>query len=310
MKSTNNTKFFNQKLFIFFLLLTLTNIAIFIFRDRFTYHPNATYSSLYSQCDQTCINKWKQFISDYPQQDLIEGKKMLDTVIKKKNISTSEKILSIAGFLYDHFNKQVGIPSSVLFTSPLEQFKLLNSNNSLKLWCGNFAFMFTYFCWSEGITSRVVEIKNPGDHHVINECYLPETGKWVMIDVTSNQLLTKNKDGQFLNFLKYKEALKKNFPLFKLAISKDSVEEKKIDTSDINLKQYFKTDHPVYYYYRVNDKKIYTTVSKIKRYFLPDSWYELYDNNEHSNILFYAKLLFFILWFIALLLAIFKFIIH
>src|SRR4030095_1458671 len=127
---------------ILFSVITIVNLVIFFYRDKSAYHKYATQSSLYS----TDTLKWKRLIYDYPKQELIEAKIILDSLVDLKNKSTSSKILEIGKLLYEHFHKQKGKPSPFVATAtPLNQFKILNSSDSERLWCGDFAAMFVFF---------------------------------------------------------------------------------------------------------------------------------------------------------------------
>src|SRR3982751_1261019 len=178
------------------IILTIINIGILIFHDHFHYKPYASYESLYDDCDDGCIKKWSLFRDDYPSAELQEAKRISDSVIGLRDISTTDKILKIAGFVHQRFIAQSGRPSiELLNASPLKQYKMLCASDTLELWCGNFAAIFSYFCWSEGIVTRNIEILNPADHHIVSECYIPETRKWALIDPTNNLLQLKGNQG-------------------------------------------------------------------------------------------------------------------
>ena len=82
-----------QLLLALFCILTITNIAIYFFRDRFTYFPYSSYSSLYGTCNEPCIDNWKQFIDDYPTGDLPEVKKIADSILQPAPNHTIDKVL-------------------------------------------------------------------------------------------------------------------------------------------------------------------------------------------------------------------------
>ncbi len=296
-----------KKILIVFLGVTIINFVIVFFRDHFAYKPYASYSSLYSLCDSPCVLTWKHFIQDYSPEELDKAKMIMDTVIKHKDAVTYSTIEETGKFLYNKFHKQDGTPyGNILKATPLEQFSILSSDNSAKLWCGNYAEMFAFFCWSQNIVCRVIEIFNEGDHHVLNECYIPEDDQWVMVDVTFNQLLTKNKTNRFISLVDFRNLLIKGEPLFELKASEDTVIIKKIDTTDQYIKNYYKKEKPICYYHEVNLKKVYNSFSRIKRYFLPVSWYDVYDRNKGSNLPFYIKQFFLLIWLFVFVLLVFS----
>jgi hypothetical protein len=282
---------------VLFSILSITNLVIFFYRDRFNYHKYATYSSLYSP-DTT---KWRKFIDDYPRQELVEAKIILDS-LHIDDQPTSFKVLEIGKFLHNRFNKQLGKSSNQLVSaSPLTQYKILRSSDTIELWCGNFAEMFTFFCWSRGITSRVIEIMNPGDHHVLNEYYLPETQEWGVIDLTNNHLLIRKSNG-YANLLDLRDSSGQTFS--SLQAGDSSIAFHPFDATFYN--KYFGNKNPIHYYYRTNNSEVYSRGEKIKRYFLPYTWYEEVTENQRGNWRFYIKQLFILLWLISLILLVWQ----
>jgi hypothetical protein len=282
---------------VVFVILSIINLIIFFYRDRFNFHKYGTYSSLYSS-DTT---KWEKFIHDYPQQELIEAKRIVDS-LQLSNQQTSVTVLKIGTFLYNRFKKQLGKSSDQLASaSPLTQYKILRSSDTIQLWCGNFAEMFAFFCWSEGIATRVIEIMNPGDHHVLNESYLPETREWAVSDLTNNHLLIRKSDtGGYANVLDLRNSPKQN--ILTLQATGTSVAWHPFDATF--YEKYFGNKNPIYYYYRTNTSELYRPSEKIKRYFLPDAWYEEVTQGRPDNWAFYVKQFFILLWLISLILLI------
>lgn len=284
---------------IILLVLTAINIAIFIFRDHFYYSSYGDDASLYGSCDQSCFKKWELYKNDYPAEDLREAKRISDSIIGDKNISAGDKIIRIGNFVYHRFKNQNGRPNTDLLTaSPLTQYKMLCSSDTLQLWCGNFAEIFSYFCWSQGIAARNIEIMNPGDHHVLTECYVQDMRQWIMVDPTNN-LLTVTNGKKILNLQTFKEGIQKKTALFEWQLSGDSVIYKSIDTNAAFIRNYYSKENPCYYYHRVDNEKAYRMTDKIKRYILPVSWYDIYDNKGQTNTGFYLKLIFMIAWIIS-----------
>lgn len=290
-----------RKFLLFIVLLSVTNFVVFLFRDHFHYQPYAGYSQLYGACNEECEKKWKQFADDYALNDLSEAKKISDSVAKGKT-HTLNKAIAIGSFLYNRFSLQSGRPSDELLkASPIDQYKMLSASRSEKLWCGNFAQMFAFFCWSQNIVARNIEIMYPGDRHVLNECYIPEMGGWIMVDVTNNLLLIRNSEGKFLNLVQFRDALKKNSPLSFLKSDSVSGKEMTAVPKEMVPVQYL-AEHPFYYYHRVDNQKTYSFKEKIKRYLLPVSWYDIFDDNKnHSNLAFYLKGILIFLWVVSVI---------
>src|SRR6476620_5745632 len=78
------------------LVLTTINIMVFISRKNFEYYPFATYSELYAPCDEDCVKKWSQFQNDYPATELVEARKISDSIINDSKVSTAQKISVLA----------------------------------------------------------------------------------------------------------------------------------------------------------------------------------------------------------------------
>lgn len=290
---------FRKLSFIVFILLTIVNGAIFIFRDHFTYQPYADYASLYPAYDEdhTSLSKWEQAKEDYSPDELKEAKSITDTIASDQ--PTIIRAIGIGGFLCNRFLKQLGNPSSDIRTaSPLVQFKKLSADPSKQLWCGNFAQMFSLFCWSQGIVIRTIEIMYPGDHHILNECYVPETKKWMMIDLTNNFIPEKKNEP--IDLVAFKQFLAQGKGVAVLPLSNSQ------QLSRQGAPKQYLGNHPIYYYHYVNDKKAYSTSNKIKCYFLPVSWYDIFDDNRHSNFTFYLKQIFSLLWVVSLIAFVFS----
>jgi hypothetical protein len=294
-----------KNLFLFlFLILSIVNLCIFFYRDHFRYQTYTNYQSFYGPCDETCRNKWESYVDDYPEAEIDEAKKISDAVVKGKT-SSFDKVLSIGHFLRRRFEKQLGKPTlELLASSPLSQFKKLNGSDTPQLWCGNFAQMFSYFCWSQGIVSRNIEIMKAGDHHVISECYIPEKKQWIMVDLTNNILAAntiENKD-RLANFFDFRKDVSQNpdksFQSMTVWRSMaDSIVLTEIKS--LPLYKYYNKIIPAVAYHSMDYLQKITTANKIRQYLLPVSWYEILSERKGSNSLFYLKLALLVLWVVS-----------
>lgn len=236
----------------------------------------------------------------YPGEEVVAAKKIMDSILNNGKGSTREKIVIIGRFLYNRFHGQEGKPSNILLSStPFAQFEKLSANRSEKLWCGNFAEMFTFFCWSQNIPCRVVEIMKEGDHHVLSECYSTEDGRWVMVDISGNLILVTDRYNKDLNLIEFKKLLMNGDPLYSASVSGDSIAKTSIDNNADYIARYYKNGAPIYFYQEVELKDVYSAFSKFKRYFLPVSWYSSYDAGGVGNRLFYVKQFFVLLWLVT-----------
>ncbi len=285
-----------RKLFLWiFLALTILNILVFFSRDRFRYQSYTDYSSLYAPCDRKCYDTWSGLAKDVPTDELLIAKKISDSFLIE-HAGTYSRVLRIGNFLYNRFHNQLGSPGAALQgATPLQQFRLLSANDSLELWCNNFAQMFSMFCWSQDIVCRTIEVLNPGDHHVLNECYLPETKKWMVVDLTSN-LLSISIRGQLANFIDSRKAAKDGVNMEAMISAGDSINSKKVEWTQGNIPVYYKDDLPLYFYHTVNLEKVYGWQNKIRSYLTPVSWYDIFREKGGNNLPFYLKQVLIVLW--------------
>lgn len=230
-----------------FIVLSAINLIIFLFKDHFVYNEYASYNSLYSACNESCINKWGQYARDFPKQELIKATTFLDSTIGTGNESMYITIEKVGRLLYNNFNKQLGNPVNHSFVSPLQEYRFFITHKDEQLWCGHFADMFAFFCWAKGIPCRTVEIMNPGDHHVLNECYDDKNDKWVMVDVTNNQLLTQDETHRYLNLLDFRKSLAASSKLTVLRATDSGSIYLPLKDTTAYLETYYKKDRPLFF---------------------------------------------------------------
>ena len=286
-----------------FVLLTLINVAIYLFKDHFQYIKYSTYNDLYGECNDACEQKWKSFLPHYSATDIADSKVILQSLEINSSSTTLDKIKRIGQHLYTNFHTQQGFPRDTIHKSePPKQYKILKADTTQKLWCGTWAQMFAYFCGVENIICRYIEVFKPGDHHVLNECYLPEEKKWVMIDLTSGILLVE-KNKRLLNFQEFLSAAYQTTVVDAINFEKKSF-NRVVYKNDVV--KYYSKEYPTYYYHVTNLERAYTPSEKIKRYFFPGYWCEIYSNTRHIPWLFYLKLIFIAGWLVVGSLILFK----
>lgn len=294
-----------KKRVLLFLVLTAANVLVYIFRDAFQYVPYATYSDLYAPCDSpACREKWNDFLLPYSPASLTEAARLLPPAADTG--STLSRIRHIGTHLYAKFHRQAGFPQDVIHRAdPVDQYKILAADTAQKLWCGTWAQLMNFFCWSQNIITRSVEIYKPGDHHVFNECYVPERRQWVMVDLTHNLLWTE-KAGRLLNVQDFLQG----------APAPDSVTVWPCDAQPprplsafaqrSSIAAYYNPAFPFYYYRMTHAREIYRAGEKWKRYVWPTGWYHVYAPRKKANILFYTKLVLLAGWLILAGTIVFK----
>ncbi len=290
-------------LLVVLFLLTAVNLFIYLKRTHFAYSPQTSATFLYASCESNCIKKWRQVINDYPEEQLRQASAILDSSIQLAETNTTEKILLIGNFIRTHFHDQHGKPSSLVSAAtPLEQFKILSQNSSEKLWCGNYANIFAWFCWSRGIATRIIEIIKPGDHHVVNECYIPEKKKWAMVDIGNNLLLVEDSLQEPLHTLDILRKVEDSSVLSIHTSVQNSIKKDSLDSKVFPGKKHFQKKYSLHYYQQINTNAVYSTRQKLKRYLLPESWYNVYhpDGRSESNFSYFLKVFFICAWLITI----------
>lgn len=294
-----------KKLLLAFLFLTVINGIVFIFRDAFQYTKYSAYEELYAPCGEDCKAKWDDVLLPYSAASLAEAKGLLQP-LRLDTGTTLSKVIAISHHLYNRFGKQAGYPREIIHQAgPLEQYKILSADTAQKVFCGTYAQMFSFFCGAAGIVCRILEIYRPGDHHVLNECYLPEQKQWVMVDVTSNTAAVSVND-RLANSQDFVQALNK--PASVAVLVAESKTWQPLDQFSFRnqMRSYYQQRHPFYYYHVTQPSVVYSTAAKVKRYFLPHYWYEIYSTAPKSNLLFYGKLILTLLWLILAGTIVFK----
>lgn len=218
------------------------------------------------------------------------------------NDSSFQKIVKIGQWIVSDFKNTIkGKPiDSILKLPMLDQYDAITKNQT-PIWCGNYANSFLFFCKAFDIETRIVEIFNQGDHHVINECFLPELDKWISIDLTYNYLIFKDDSGKMLNTLDIINIISNNKSLTVNQVYFDTLVSNKLSGNLLKWEQYLRAKPDIYYYKETNPSTIYAAKEKIKRYILPNSYYVIFSVTRHNNIWFYIRA-FFIYSFISLFL--------
>jgi hypothetical protein len=287
-------------LLIITIIFAATNILIFIYRNKgFEYRKFSSHTELYPPDPGNSFqDKWKKANIQFSSVELDLGLALLNQTIGTDTISNVEsKIMYIAGWLYNSFCRQLGRPDdSLAKQTPLQQYYYLSIHKEKQLWCGNFQVMFGFFCTAAGLPSRYIEIvprdNNMNfDYHEVNEVYLAGIKKWVMVDVTRNRLLIR-KDHQLFSAAEYLDHRLQNHAseLFFVRADTASAYKMLLLQEKNPADKYFNENHLLRYYYTMDLSKVYAFWPKIKRYFLADPWYEMYEpGKKHSNFLFRIK---------------------
>ena len=299
---------FRIALFLF-CVLSLVNAYFFFHRNKIgSYTRVGTYGQLYAQpYSENDLIKWQKTLSPYSTLEIEEARKISFVEVGVRETDPTvvkiEKIGKwLAGILHECPRGQ---PDSSLVGISLTELLNVYKQRKTPVWCGTYAPMFALYCAVNGITVRSIETisnNNNANHHALNECFIRETGKWAMTDLTHNILYAKDDQNNLLNtidVINYQHENNKIIPVFAVT-SEDSgtYAQNGIPTE---WKKYLGYDVDLYYYYLTELSKIYSPVQKIKRYVLPVSWYELYTKQPVSNLWFYLRQFLLVIWLIVLI---------
>lgn len=280
-------------------ILTVINAALYLNKEPFNYKPYSTESSLYAPATAESF----RFFTDFPREGREQAIRFLDSVLPISDTARVSEIKEIASFLYVQFYSQLGKPAAVkAYRDPWEMYRYYSADSSRKLWCGHLAILFNYFCLARGIETRMIEIMKPGDHHVVNECYLPDSRQWVLVDITYNQLLVSTVQGKLFGLAEFRR-LHGQQDLVQVQTAGDSNRLLMMDTGYIL--NYYQPDLPAHYYKTVNPDVVYSNTEKVRRYILPVSWYSILVKDRSANTGFYFRQAFLIAWLLSLVYLLF-----
>ena len=294
------------------LILLIINIVIGLNRNNgFNYTANYSLDELYpSVCNESCLNKWTFHDKQYSNTDIELGKKFLKDYIRiDSEENTEEKIKLIGGSLYSALHNQSGIPGGLIRSlEPFQQLELLLKDTSQKLWCGNYQAIFGFLSTAAGLENRYVEVTSSENNtHEVNEIFSSTYNKWIMVDVTRNNIFII-KESLPLSTAEYLNMQSKGQPV-DLYIVKDKVD--KSVSFDTVLREagksdeYFTNNALLRYYLEMDLKKIYSVPAKIKRYIIAAPWFVVYDpKNKQDNTLFRVRQFFIAAFCISFLLNI------
>lgn len=267
------------------------------------------------------LNDWEPAYPNTTEMDFAKAKKLLaDSVMLRNQDSTTTKVLKIATYILRKLHNRVGIPiDSMDKINPLEQIKFAESNKS-KVWCGNFAAIFSFLAANADIKTRAIDLGsnydsniNPSPRHSFNEVFIPEIKKWVFVDLTSNSIFIKSPSGELMNTIEfYTMHMQKSNQLKVVTCINDSIKEIDYSESEPFYRDYFSSNtYFIYYFKNQFFENTYSLNSKLMRYLFKCPTYTVYSNSIHvDNYKFYVKQLFLIallaysvLWTIQVFLA-------
>jgi hypothetical protein len=288
--------------FVGLLALAINLVSVYFFMNRNklgNYIRQVSYEELYSPSQNTParIKSWKKIIDQYTASQAEEGKKLTKAYagISDKDPALN-KMIKIGVWLRRSFGKcSIGQPTAVFNNLSLTEQYRAAANAESPVWCGTFGTHFLFFCSINGITCRYIESYGKADNHIINECYIPELGQWVFVDLLNNVLYSKDKTGKILNTidLLYLNARKDTaaFTVFEQEDNNSGLTAQRNEYAN-TWKNYLDSANLLRFYYITDPVRVYTFREKAIRYIYPKTWYETFSLTVISNKAFYLRIFF------------------
>ena len=259
------------------------------------------------------LSEWQQ-ASPYSTPD--EIKRVQDLISKNtafsKEDSSLVKLKKITAFLLQKLDTCRGIPGDTMnYISPLQRYNVALQGKS-KVWCGDFSSILAFFLETKGIVCREVCLEGKISNvylagHSLNEVYIPELHKWVLVDLTSKGILVSYKNN-YLNTLDLYQLHKNRVDGIKaLTLRNDSLVTEAYERIKPFYDYYFSgAPQFAYYFNKHYQQNLYGFNSRMRRYFFKNPTFVGYGGGqESSNEKFYVKqlaavlLLFFVFYLVV-----------
>lgn len=276
------------------------NILIFLFRNHgFEYRHYLSAAAAGVVCDEACINKWTNPNAAYTAKELAEARQLLQENIRIDSmLSAEEKIIAIGGWLREELSKQTGqMNDSVNALPALQQYYCFKNNRQYSYDCGNVQTLFSFFCTAARLPCRNfqnIQLSNDSlayDSHVANEIYIKDYQKWVLSDPFQNHLLVKKNNIPLsaAEYLDYNIAGGQDTVVF-IQNSGGLPLADTVTPAGFKKDTYFNKNYILHFYKETPNQELYSFANKLKRYFWPHSWYEIYaPQQKNTNFLFRIK---------------------
>jgi hypothetical protein len=221
-------------------------------------------------------------------------------------VSDYQKAILITDHIFSNFGHRSGAPSPSFLQLPsLDQYILAKQDSNQKLWCGIYTGMISLFAASKNIASRSIEMKIGNESHMVSEFYYSEANQWFLTDPTFGLLSLVDENEKLLDLQSFKKVLAEHKKVFALKRVQNTLQYVLLNGNETFLHDYYLPVQSLdFYYYHTSLQQAYATSEKIKRYFLPVSWYAIFSNEKRLNGIFYLRIFFLFIWFSSFLLLI------
>jgi hypothetical protein len=274
-------------LLLFTLALLAANSILFLKREGFAYQDYSSEETLYKKPE-----RWDGLADDLSEDDRKAAADELRAAgLATGGRSTESSVIAITDYLARRLarNPQGPPSAATLARSDYRAYLYLCERPNESLQCGTYSRTVLLFCLAAGIRTRYVHLVNPGNDHVFNECYLPETGRWMLVDLSNNQLSARL-DDRALTALEFRRAVQSRQAITVSRGGAGGIRTEPLNGDAGYVRTYYARQVPYFYYHTLDLEAVYSPRNKLARYFLPVSWYEIYTETPGSNAPFYARL--------------------
>lgn len=312
-------KMFTQRLkkIIFVAWLITGGASLFFFSKRNlfgNYTQWSNYSNLYpaNGIGTKELTKWQKSLTQYSEEEKEAGKKLsaAEAGIKEDDPDLTKTIKLGQWIIHCLWKCKTGRPSDSVDHLPPIQILETAKAQKTHVWCGTYGALFLFFCNCHNITCRFIESIGKSDGHVINECYIPELKKWIMVDLTHKIITATDTNGNYLNTVDIKNIYKNDLSKsVNVLYVKDNAEVilSPADSVNTEWKFYLGDESILRYYHLIYTGMVYKNIEKVKRYFFPTAWYEIYSEKERSNLLFFTRSIITVIWLLISIFIVLKY---
>ncbi len=224
-----------------------------------------------------------------------------DSLFIRSSDTDAEKILKIGKFILDRTGKMDGKPDDALSKMhPDKQLRQVQSGKS-KIWCGNYAAIFSWLATSAGLPVRLVAcgLKDGSEQtgiHVFCETFIREQGQWAYVDLTARNILVRyhNKWLNAIDIQRLSRYGTKDPEWTAFHYSGDSISKWPYALVATLTDHYFHNNSFFHFYFAGYFRNQFppNIFSRIKKFLYTGYYYGVYsDNLRARNNLFYLRLL-------------------
>lgn len=248
------------------------------------------------------IQKWEPNFKMYNNKEIEYAKQYSkDSMLIDTCDSDIEKVNKIAKHLVLKLHHQLGNPIDTVFEmTPWQQFMYIKNGKS-QLYCTQYSLIFSFFCRINNLITRRIECFGTNDRHTFNEVFIKQSHEWIYNDLTHNIAYIKWEQ-HYMSFIDLFQILhgkinnqlfvpNKSIPTFNQLNFVLADTNKKVPTDTLFYKLLYSFDKNSFYHYHkevdINESNKLST--KLKRYLMSNSQYDIFNKELEAQFHFYVK---------------------